>query len=176
MKIMFTEASNAQLLYYAQDVLQLDVKQGTHNARLIEIIRQALPDADGIDLGGDDIVEPGATSIAASAGKAYSSDPKIEVFMNASTEKGGDRPVPVSVNGDQILIKRNAWVEIPYRFYLALQDAMQTTFEPVVDNIGKMVDRRAVDSLTFPHNSRNGPSQAVVDKWFAEMAKQKKAA
>jgi hypothetical protein len=85
--------------------------------------------------------------------------------INDYEGRGGDRPVPVSVNGDQILIRRNEWVKIPYRFYLAMMNAVQTTYEPITNDVGKMVDQKAIDQLAFPFNSRNGPSQAELDQW-----------
>ncbi len=54
-------------------------------------------------------------------------DPKVTVNVPSFGKDTGD--LQLSVNGDTITIKRGVNVEIPYRFYLALQLAVQK--EPV---------------------------------------------
>lgn len=165
MHIPFNEATREQLFDYATNVLGLDVGQGTNNSRLIELIRKTNSGAQGIDVEATSEPIVRSAEITGPGRKAYSTDPTIEVNVNNQEGRGGDRPVPVSVNGDQILIRRNEWVKIPYRFYLAMMNAVQTTYEPITNDVGKMVDQKAIDQLAFPFNSRNGPSQAELDQW-----------
>lgn len=90
-------------------------------------------------------------------------DPKVRLVIHRQEGKGGDRDLPVSVNGATILIPRGKQVEVPYRYFLALKNAVQTIVEQ--DEITLEEIRRDVPSYPFEVASGGMPSQAEIDAW-----------
>lgn len=104
------------------------------------------------------------------------SDPKITIQIHNQAGKGGERPVFVNVNGVSILLPRNRPITIPYRNYLALQDAMGTDWEQVYDAGEReevMVQR---DMHSYPFTVIQSPSKAEVDAWTKAKADRQRAA
>lgn len=139
MKIPLDQASYQQLLNYAQLSLGLEVKNGTHTAKLLAAIEAAKPGITEIDLVADAaeiLLQPPFVAVDTAAGSAeipvgkdgahYRYDPKVTVNINESETAKND--VILSVNGDSITVKRGVDVAIPYRFYLAMKQAEETIY------------------------------------------------
>lgn len=107
----------------------LDVTYSTKGADVIAAINAAFPDLTEIEIEGDGETTPEV--ISGPDGKLtanYRHDPKVVVNIATDPENGGAHPVPICVNGDHILVKRNTDVPIYYRHYLALKNAVQTDY------------------------------------------------
>jgi hypothetical protein len=131
-KLPIHEASDAQIEAFV-DTLQLDRTGITGRSNLLALLATAHEDDFifvndvVIDLGGQDdeaLPEPQQTP---SFGTAYESDPKWRVVLGTTDMPGGKQPVPVGVNGKVVVIQRNMTVDVPHRFYLALQSAVRGT-------------------------------------------------
>jgi hypothetical protein len=77
------------------------------------------------------VVRPAAEGKSLSAN--YHDDPKVVVNIASDPLNGGSHHWPICVNGDQILVKRDTDVAIPYRHYLALKNARETTMRQEFD-------------------------------------------
>lgn len=64
---------------------------------------------------------------------SYRNDPKVIVNIASDDANGGSRHYPICVNGDQIHVKRDIDVAIPYRHYLALKNARETVMRQEYD-------------------------------------------
>lgn len=94
-------------------------------------------------------------------------DPKITIQIHNQAGKGGERPVFVGVNGVGMLLPRNKQITIPYRYFLALTDALAIDYEQVPDeeNPGrpdKLIER---EMHSYPFTVHHQPSQAELDAW-----------
>lgn len=139
-KLPINEATNKQLLYYAQRIVGLEVNKGTNSANIIAKIEEAMPGTTEIDVEAEsessaDHAPPAplASAVMATdesipegrAGAHFRYDPKVIVEVSHTSDKTRAKDVQVSVNGDVIIIKRGQKVSIPYRHYLALRDAIE---------------------------------------------------
>lgn len=193
-KIPIEQASLNQLRFHAETVLGLEPipAVGTSKATVIAKIQAAVPGTTEISLADEpdslaqttaelntaqrdaDAAQAKVEAIAAQADKyagmspkqaaQHHNDPIIEVMIPQSPEPGGDRDVPVAVNGMQWTIKRDTWVKVPYRVFEALLHAKETRYEHTNDEIGRMqVTERDVPSYAF--SSRNGPTDEEIAAW-----------
>lgn len=193
-QIPINEASGAQLRYHAETVLGLEpISRAANRGQILAKIEAVAPGTTHIQVEGEPESpaqeQAVATSTAAAdalanvppEGKveeakaklhglsdrqaaAHHNDPKIEVFLPSTNEKGGDREVPVAPNGVQFLIQRDKWVEVPYRVFEALQLATQTVCEPHNNSLGELeVIKR--DVYSYPFSTRGGPSEEEIQAW-----------
>jgi hypothetical protein len=191
-KIPIGEATQPQLRAYCETVLGLELPRIANNGQLIAKIEAAQPGTTHVLV--DEVVESPAqaqaevNTAAANAAAAeqkvvdttdietklagmsakeaaqHHYDPKIDIYIPQSAEAGGDREVPVSVNGMQWTIKRDQWITVPYRVFEALRHAMETKYDHTNNDIGQMVvTERNVPSYSF--NTKNEPSEAEVEAW-----------
>lgn len=191
-KLPIGEANHAQLRYHAETVLGLEVPNIINMGQLKAKIEAAAPNTTEITIA-DELESPTQqqavkeTAVATAAAEqehsekvekaeasfhgmnakqaaAHHNDPKIEIKMLLSEKAGGDRDVPVSVNGVQWLLKRDVWVEVPYRVFEALQHAEETKYELTNNDIGQMqTSERQVPS--YAYQTRNEPSEAEIASW-----------
>lgn len=136
-KIPINEASNKQLLFYAQRVLGLDVNKGANNSTIIAKIESAQPGTTEIDVeetadmqtnaSSGDTLTPAAADVPEDTHQAahFRHDPKVTVRISPTSDKTRAKDVQIAVNGDVVIVKRGAEVPIPYRHYLALRDAVE---------------------------------------------------
>lgn len=117
----------AKLVKFAQQQ-GLDARHGIKGDDLIALIDAAFPGITEFELvGADDADDSPARAVEVEGGgnreltSGYRDDPKVIVNIPTDKENGGAHALPVCVNGDHILIKRNIDVAIPYRFYEALR-------------------------------------------------------
>ena len=182
-KVKLDEASNPQLRYYCEAVLNLDgIKPvGQRNDFLIAKIRAAL---------GDDITEiempaesvnfaaPRAAAVDVAptpegaipsgiAGQHYRYDPKVEVTINETSDKTRARDVQLAVNGDVIIVQRAQRVAIPYRFYLALENAVEKISRETgeINQVTQMPLREWVEQPSYSFTTHRLPSDEEVAAW-----------
>jgi hypothetical protein len=154
-KIPINEGSVKQLRYHAETVLGLELAAvGLNRGQIIAKIEAAAPGTTEIQFVEDagqprpgrrpsrtprgrsrsqpaKVVEAEKTvdrlaGMSAKQAAQHHNDPTIELYIPQSAEAGGDRDVPVSVNGMQWLIQRDKWIKVPYRVFIALKHAEET--------------------------------------------------
>lgn len=171
-KIKIEDASLDQMRQFATEVLGMDVAPQTNSPTLRAKIAQAW-DGDHIEVDGEvgpsgRLVKPAAPAtkptghqITAVSAKG---DPVVMLVISEQPGKGGDRPVPVGVNGVAILIPRGAPQPVPWRYYQALCSAVQTVYEQLDDMtiIAKQVP-------CYPVTVTQMPPQDQIDRWNAVM-------
>lgn len=191
--IPINEASGAQLRYHAETVLGLEVHRTANRGQMIAKIEQAAPNTATIQVE-DEPESPAqakAETIAADAAVSavvadeqrkeetkstlhglnerqaaqHHHDPKIEIKVLRSPEPGGDRDVPVAVNGQQFLLKRDVFTPVPYRVFEALQNASQTLYDPVTDEQTGRIEPVAREVPSYAFQTRNEPSEEEVQAW-----------
>lgn len=94
-------------------------------------------------------------------------DPKIEIMVPSTREKGGNRDVQVPVGGVVFLIRRDAWTPAPYRVYEALNNAVERTFEQIQARPNEPAEIVARDNFSYSFSTRNGPDEAELAAWRA---------
>lgn len=143
----------------------LDVSYRQTAAEVIATIQAAYPDLTEYEIEGDGEAMPEVVSGPNGKLSAnYRDDPKITVNIPTDVENGGASPVPVCVNGDSILIKRNTDVRIYWRHYLALKNAIQTDYrqEPGDNGTTRLIGE---DRHAFRFSASDGPSEAEIAAW-----------
>lgn len=180
------DATNNELRYYAGIVLGIeDIKAGQKNDFLMSKISAVdsslseiiVPVDIKAALNGEDqeenqrpAVEVAGQATSLVAKTHFTNDPRIEVNLGRSSEDGKPDRIPVCVNGDTIVIQRGKWVNIPYRHFLALEDAKEIIrVEDGVDPATQAVTYRDEETQSYAVSSRNGPSQNIIDAWHARL-------
>lgn len=186
-KIKFEDATNAQLLYYAESVLGLDgVKKGQQNQFLIGKILSVKPDAEDIEVPPEmadakEALNPEAV-VQAQTQKGvplplpnpggplhFMNDPRVVIKVLNSND--GTKPADcfINVNGDVIRIKRGHQVAIPYRHYLALENAK----ENVARETGEINAQTGMPIMdwseqpSYPFSVLEMPSEDEIAEWHA---------
>lgn len=139
-QIPIAKASDEQLAEYAAVTLQLDVENLSTRQEVIAAIGLSWPN-DWItveatlleeqlvreDQAGRVVTEPQQRL----RGSSGADDPKVIITIGQTEQPGGRDPVPVGVNGHTLVIQRGLSAEMPYRYFLALQNAMHTNYDAV---------------------------------------------
>ncbi len=89
------------------------------------------------------------------------SDPIVHLIVDMGTGKDGARPIKVGVNGNIMLIPRGKEVPVPYRYYLAMDIAVQTLYDQ--DEETQEMHEREVH--TYTHRVTKMPAQEILDAW-----------
>jgi hypothetical protein len=128
-------AEEAELRDFAELVLQMDVAASTDRADLVAKIRTAWPadyifvDAAGQPAAGEDgqdeAVKPEPQARLTTADSR--GDPKWTIRIASTELAGGKDPVPVSVNGRNVVIQRGVEVEVPHRYVESLRNAVRVS-------------------------------------------------
>lgn len=90
-------------------------------------------------------------------------DPRVTLLIAKGEGVDGDRPVYVGVNGRGMLVPRGEQVTIAYRYYLVLQNAVQTLKrqDPVT------LEETDIDVPLYPVSVIRFPAQEEIDAWHA---------
>lgn len=146
----------------------LEVRHSMKADELFELIRTAFPGIEEFDLPGDE-PEPAADMSLVSGGAAdsthYRNDPYVIVNIQNNNENGGTHPVPICVNGDHILVKRNTDVAIPFRFFKALELAVQTDYRQEPNAATGKPDTIVEQRNAFQYSVKRFPSDAEIAAW-----------
>ncbi len=79
---------------------------------------------------------------------------RVEVMIMKSSDKFAIDPVPVTVNGYCIAIRRGEWVKVPKPYIEALNHAVETHFDQVKDpDTGGMM-MRTREAHSYPYQTR----------------------
>jgi len=133
-KVLLAEATAAELREFARDALGMqDVKDTASKATLTAQITSAWEqDYILIAPAADDTMAARRSAKQSFADETPDNHPeKATVHINISEEKGGDRPVELSVNGKNLLVARGKDQEISWPYYIALCNTVQHLFDPV---------------------------------------------
>ncbi len=179
-KLPLANATDEQIRDFAE-TMQIDTSTARDRAGLIAMLGLAwehdyirvLVEADDDD-GGEAAGEPAITqteTIDATAqrmtGGIGENDPKVRIRITKTEQVGGKDPVPVGHNGRTVVIQRDKDVDIPYRFYCALKDAIRedVTQDPSTGDI-------TTDAVTaYPVSVLAMPSPEQIAAWEARTAK-----
>ncbi|MBF0175715.1 MAG: hypothetical protein HQL63_02530 [Magnetococcales bacterium] len=135
-KVSLAEASRVQMQEFARDVLGVTLTRNLGADAMRERIRQA----------GYEEIDVKEEQAEEKKGQEYQEDADtVRIHLQRSDGKGGDRPVPVAVNGSLMLIPRGKAVRVPRKFVEALQNAKTTHFEQ--DEHGEFHPR---ETLSYP--------------------------
>lgn len=96
-------------------------------------------------------------------GHSSQNDPKVKVTIAEETGAGGRRGVFVGVNGVGMIIPRARPVDIPYRYWLVLNNARKTVYEQD-DETGEIMESTV---LSYPVSVNQMPSQEEIDAYYA---------
>lgn len=91
-------------------------------------------------------------------------DPRFLINIAAERGKGGKTPIPVSVNGTCILLPRGEPIEVPARYFFALQAAVATIIEDVIDEHNRP-QRQETEVPQFQYSILRSPTDEEVDDW-----------
>jgi hypothetical protein len=186
-KIPIADADYNQLLAHAQTIMGLDVKKGIQTANLLAKIREAEPDiteifasdvvvvqqAQPAPLKNEALLNVPAAPLTDKEMQHYRYDPKVKVnIMIQDGKVGGKAAVPISVNGEQIVVNRGVEVEIPYRFYLNLVQAWESTYEATYpDGDTKPCVLKETRQLSYPFSHGPLPSDEDIAAWQERTSK-----
>jgi hypothetical protein len=187
-QLPLAEATPAQVRAYATDFLQLDIEHGSSDAAVEAAVMTAQGWAgDGTEMifvmeaaaaapsqaGDPPPFVPGATAprpaapVGAMAGSLGHDDPQVTIKINNDAGRGsiGARDVPVGVNGRVWQLKRMVPVKIPYRVFLALQDAIEdeVTHDPSNN------EELHTDVQRVTYQSISMPSADEIAEWHARV-------
>lgn len=128
-KVAIEDASDDQLRSFATGYLQLELTDKVKKrAELIAAIDKAWKQPyvlveQGVQPSADQTAKPKPKTQYLGFLAKYRDDPVVELEIGETSYPGGDKPVPVNVNGGNLVIPRGKRYGIPYRFYLALMNA-----------------------------------------------------
>ena len=169
--VPWDEATLDELKMFAAQVLGMSVHPNIGEDKLRGKIRMAYPGEsitimvleDEDDKAADAPVAPSEGDGKALRGASAAGDPMVTITIAETDSAGGKRPVFVGVNGVGMLIPRGKQVDIPYRFYLALTNAIKTTYEQD-EATGEIVSS---DVPSYPFGVNKMPPQAEIDAYTA---------
>lgn len=114
---------------------------------------------------------PAAISRPASRELQHASlDMKVRVRVPKTDDKRRAKDVTLGVNGDIYRMQRGVWVELPYRFYLALDHAVEHSAVPDPERMNPITGEpimvwEAVQSYPFEVDNTTLPSPEQIAEW-----------
>ena len=175
MRVMIDEATQPQLLRFAQLRLGLkNIKPNTGAEKLAEMVRAHWAEP-FIEV--DDHAPDGGDAGPQSERGGYKDppkakvdpmrygvlDPMVGVRIHAEKGKGGDRNVPLHLNGVAYWVPRNKDVEIPLRFFRVLEEAVGEIHEGWDDQAGMNSNPREARSYTYTVTRQ--PTRMEIAEW-----------
>lgn len=182
-KVKLDEASNPQLRFYCEAILNLDgIKPvGQSNSYYISRIKAVAGDEiEEIELPKESLKfaapTPRAVDIAPTpegeipsgpAGQHYMYDPKVEITIAPTNDKQRSRDVQVAVNGDAFIMQRGKKIAIPYRVYLALENAIETVARDTdeINPQSQMAVKEWVEQPSYSFTIHKLPTDEEIAAW-----------
>jgi hypothetical protein len=194
-KIPLHDATHAQLFRYGREVCNLPFAQSWGADAMIAHLLRVQPDLQTIELDDEDtptappLTQPqsleappkptqtpeqidAAAAVAASTG--LRNPDFVTIFISADDKKGGDRDVPIGLNGQTMLIPRNRNVAIPKDHYQILEHTIMHVWDtdregniihPAREvkrfNVNKICDGIAPDAAIARVKKRVNPAAMV---------------
>lgn len=91
-------------------------------------------------------------------------DPIVTLILIEQEGPGGKRDLQVSVNGRLMLLPRGRPIDVPYRYFEALKNAVQTLYDPDPEDKHNLVSREVP---SYPFSVVRAPSADEVAAWHA---------
>jgi hypothetical protein len=172
-QIKLDEATDEQLADFAESMqLELDSRERSHVLAKIGVAWEKdyvlAPDFDQMidDMDGEMVQAQQANRIVSRLeGGIGQNDPKFIIKIGSTEQPGGKDPVPVSVNGRAVVIQRNKEIEIPARYYYALQHAKRSS----VEQDEKTYEITETEFSNYPVETVQMPSRAELAEWHARV-------
>lgn len=172
------DADYASLKAYAEVQLGIEVKRGMNSGAIRAKIKTVDPDVTHIPGFAESEPAPSAPAAPTKAKAAGpvpydlhnpNLDPKVKLRIQKTAELFRAREVTVNVNDKVWRMKRGEIVEVPYRVYIALNNAIESravdTGEP--NKFGMpQYDYQQVHS--YPFDVLEEPDPAEVERWHRE--------
>lgn len=175
-KLPITEASDQQLRTFAADVQQIE-KVPAERGKILAALTEGGWTQDYILVDGEESVfaesdplpqtaQPRQDYIPFSSAKGFGfwrKGPMVKLKILSTDRPGGNEPAHPSVNGSPcLIIPRNKRVEIPYDFYLVLNNCIGTKITP-----GEKIEDELVhtDYTDYPLTEVELPSPQEIAKW-----------
>lgn len=173
--VAIDEATLDQLKEFATNTLGLSYHHTANTTHMLSMIRQVhtkdtIQVADTDAQAAQTMQDPASlTQTQPSAGKEMnavksSKDPKVTIMIPLSEKEGGDRPVPVGVNGKQMLLPRGKDIVIPYRYYEALLNAVKT--EHVQDPNDDQYEIKSREVPAYGFQVKRMPPDEEIKAWL----------
>ena len=172
MKIALESATRPQLYQFAK-AMQLDVNFiGATEASLLELIRMAVPGITEIDVADGEITPKSKSKDVPLRHPEYpahhhKNDPEVMVNIASDDANGGSHPWSWDVGGVTIMVKRNEYVPIPYRHYLALENAVENVIRQEKNPITGKVELVESPQQSVRFSARGLPSDAEIADFHA---------
>lgn len=177
--IPLDQARNKALFHFAAVVLGLEVSSGANDTTLRSKILAAAPDTTEIKVPAN-VAGPAAPAAVAPAAPStpdvarkltshFRDDPRVEISVIDSADKTRAKDVQIAVNGDVVIIQRGQKVDIPYRHFLALRDAVETIGRET-DQINPVTGLPIIEWVmqpSYPFSVFKMPSEAEIAAYHA---------
>ncbi len=176
-KVSWDDATPKELKMFCAQVLGIMTTPNIGETALRSKIRQAysgteltimVPEDDGpADAPAPAVAKPDSGDPPAVGkalrGSSAESDPKVKVTIAEVEGAGGTRDVYVGVNGVGMMVPRGRPVDIPYRYFHALENAVKTNHEqdPETNEIVSS------EVPSYPMSVNKMPDQAEIDAYLA---------
>ena len=161
--VTLADASKEQLRNFASRHLGIEFDTDATAAQMEAKIRTCIAkDTIEIDEPDEAVTVAASTADAPKGDMTVSGqDPKVRLSIHESDSAGGKRAVPAGVNGNIMLLPRNQEIEIPYRYYLALKDAVESRWFQNSET-DELVENKVP---SYAYSVLQMPSQEEVDRW-----------
>ena len=165
--LAISAASPAQLREFCETVLQIEVPPTANKMTIIAKMEEAGHHSDTITVPStaakEILGDPSKAVRFTERGRVVTEMRKGEVVerkqlcivIQSSEEKGGDRPVPVSVNGTRLDIPRGTPCWVYEEYVEALRSAVELVYDPSTKGLQEPRSRRA-----YPFEVLSGPDTA----------------
>ncbi len=186
-RIPIEEADLPTLKHFAETLLGIDVKDGTNLSQLRAKIGKAAPelkDVPPIPAPPAPVVQqaapaeeqapaivPARIDPPATAAKLkmmhQANDPRCEVKIAKSAEKHRSKDVTLSINGVTCRLQRGVWIDVPYRIYECLNNAVERVQVPG-DEINPMTGEPYYvweQVHSYPFEARKLPDDDALKAW-----------
>ena len=177
-KVNIDDANREQLFYFARQILNIEIGYRANNAQVRAKIAQAAPGVTEITVPAVSAIPateqapvPAAAPVAGTRKLTthFRDDPKVEIEIMPSADPARAKDVQIPVNGDVIIVQRSKRVSIPYRHYLALNQAKEQVARDT-DEINPMTGlpfKEWVDQHSYPFQVHSMPSAEEIAAWDA---------
>jgi hypothetical protein len=193
-RIPLADADMPTLKHFAETLLGIEVKTGTNAAQLRGKISAAAPElkdvpalpkppepmvmaapppapapAEYVPVEGENpALRPAAISRPASQALMHPNlDPKVRIKIHKTDDKRRSKEVTVSVNGAVWRMQRGVEIDVPYRVYLALDNAKEKAAVET-DDLNPVTKEPIMgweEIHSYPFTVRQMPSDEEIDAW-----------
>ena len=188
-RIKIEDATMPQLTAFAEQAMGLEIKKGTNAVQIRGLLEKAGYAGDTItDMttpvqavaatsevlpaveGENPELRPAAISRPATRRlMSQVDDPRVVLTIHKTNDKTRSRDVTLSVNGVTTRIKRGETVDVPYRVFESLKNAIEK--QPVDTGEVNAMGQPIIgwdDVLSYPYSVHKLPTDEEVAKWHAD--------